>query len=220
MNNIRPVNRLKNWNRAERERQKQQKRKEWYKQGGFDSVLFLPSTPQGKLKHMCEDIIKRSGIRIKVVERTGRTLKSQLQTSNPFKEGGCGRGNCFICTTTKKGNCQSESITYRIECLGEACRKKRYKGETAGNGYKRGAKHLSDLAGRDVDNSPLWRHCLEEHNGEEQRFQMCVTGSYRNDAMLRQISEAVQIENSDPGSLMNDRAEWNMTPIPRSTITV
>ena len=219
-NDIRPINRPKNWNRAERERQKQKKRREWYKQGGFDSVLFLPSTPQGKLKHMCEDAIKKSGMRIKVVERTGRTLKSQLQTSNPFKEGGCGRADCFICTTTRKGNCQSEGITYRIECLGENCRKKRYKGETAGNGYKRGYKHLSDLAGRNVDNSPLWRHCLEGHNGGEQRFQMSVTGSYRNDAMLRQIAEAVQIENSDPGSLMNDRAEWNMTPVPRSTITV
>ena len=63
------------------------------------------------------------------------------------------------------------------------------------------------------------RHCLEEHNGEEQRFQMSVSGSYRDDAMLRQIAEAVQIENSDTGSLMNDRAEWNMTPVPQSTIT-
>ena len=218
-NNIRPINRPKNWNRLDRIRQKVKKRSEWYKQGGFDSVLFIPSTPKGKLKHMCEDAIKKSGIRIKVVERTGRTLKSQLQTSNPFKEGGCGREDCFICTTTGKGNCQAESITYRIECLGDNCRKKRYKGETARNGYTRGHKHLTDLAGRNTDNSPLWRHCLEEHNGEEQRFQMSVSGSYRDDAMLRQIAEAVQIENSDTGSLMNDQAEWNMTPVPRSTIT-
>ena len=48
---------------------------------------------------------------------------------------------------------------------------------------------------------------------------MLVTGSYKNDAMLRQIAEAVQIENSDVGTLMNDRTEWNMTPVPRSTIT-
>ena len=48
---------------------------------------------------------------------------------------------------------------------------------------------------------------------------MSVTGSFRNDAMLRQIAEAVQIENAETGTLMNDRAEWNMTPVPRSTIT-
>ena len=217
---IRPINRPKNWLRVERIVHKEKKKREWYKQGGFDSVLFVPSTPKGKLKHMYENEIKKSGIRIKVVERTGRTLKSQLQTSNPFKEGGCGRNDCFVCTTTNRGNCQTDGITYRCECQGENCRKRKYKGETSSNGYTRGVKHMTDLNGRNVNNSPLWRHCLEEHNGEEQRFQMSVTGSYRNDAMLRQIAEAVQIENSDPGSLMNDRAEWNMTPIPRSTITV
>ena len=218
-NGIRPINRPKTWNREERNRQKVRKRKEWYKQGGFDSVLFIPSTPRSKLKHMFEDAIRKSGIRIKVVERTGRTLKSQLQTSNPFREGGCGRIDCFVCTTSRRGNCQTESVTYRIECLGEDCRKKRYKGETASNAYTRGHKHLTDLTGRNLTNSPLWRHCLEEHSGEEQSFQMLVTGSYKNDAMLRQIAEAVQIENSDVGTLMNDRTEWNMTPVPRSTIT-
>ena len=48
---------------------------------------------------------------------------------------------------------------------------------------------------------------------------MSVTGTFRNDAMLRQISEAVQIENVDPEKLMNTRAEWNMTRVPRATIT-
>ena len=48
---------------------------------------------------------------------------------------------------------------------------------------------------------------------------MCVTGTYRNDTMLRQITEAVQIENTDTNQLMNDRAEWNMTPLPRTVIS-
>ena len=48
---------------------------------------------------------------------------------------------------------------------------------------------------------------------------MSVTGTYRNDAMLRQITEAVQINNLDVGMGMNDRAEWNMTRIPRTVIT-
>ena len=47
---------------------------------------------------------------------------------------------------------------------------------------------------------------------------MSVTGTFRNDAMLRQISEAVQIDNVDPEKLMNTRAEWNMTHVPRATI--
>ena len=101
-NDIRPINRPKNWHRMERIKQKETKRKEWYKQGGFDTVLFVPSTPKGKLKHMYENEIKKSGIRMKVVERTGRTLKSQLQTSTPFRTGGCTRTDCLICTTQEK----------------------------------------------------------------------------------------------------------------------
>ena len=127
--------------------------------------------------------------------------------------------DCFVCTTTKKGNCNSESVTYKIECEGENCTKNKYLGESAANGYTRGKKHMSDLVGRNVGNPPLWRHCLEEHNGELQIFQMSITGSYRNDAMLRQITEAVQIENTPTGTLMNDRAEWNMTRVPRVTIS-
>ena len=52
-----------------------------------------------------------------------------------------------------------------------------------------------------------------------QEFGMTVTGSYRNDTMLRQITEAVQINNMDPNTLMNDGAEWNMTRIPRAIVT-
>ena len=78
---------------------------------------------------------------------------------------------------------------------------------------------MSDLNSRNVNNSPLWRHCLEEHNGEMQSFEMAITGTFKNDAMLRQISEAVQINNTDVNLLMNDRAEWNMTRVPRVSIS-
>ena len=47
---------------------------------------------------------------------------------------------------------------------------------------------------------------------------MKVTGTFKNDAMLRQISEAVQIENTNPVKLMNTRAEWNMTRVPRAIV--
>ena len=60
---------------------------------------------------------------------------------------------------------------------------------------------------------------MEEHAGELQTFQMSITGTYRNDAMLRQITESVQIENTPADTLMNDRAEWNMTRVPRVTIS-
>ena len=35
------------------------------------------------------------------------------------------------------------------------------------------------------ERSALWKHCKEKHNNEMQKFEMSVTGSYSNDAMLR-----------------------------------
>ena len=38
---------------------------------------------------------------------------------------------------------------------------------------------------------------------------MSQIGSYKNDAMLRQIMEAVRISNSDNVNLLNSKKEWN-----------
>ena len=95
--------------------QKEKKKKNWYKEGGFDSVLFVPTTPDGKLKKMYHHEIQNSGLRIKVIERTGKTLKSALQRTNPFKTRNCGRTNCFVCSTTGKENCETEYyLTYWV----------------------------------------------------------------------------------------------------------
>ena len=112
---IRPIQRPKDWQKAERMEQKEKKKKNWYKEGGFDSVLFFPTTPDGKLKKMYHHEIRNSGLRIKVIERTGKTLKSALQRTNPFKTRNCGRTNCFVCSTTGKENCETEYyLTYWV----------------------------------------------------------------------------------------------------------
>ena len=180
----------------------------WYRTRGFGSAPFVPTTPGGKVKRSYEDNIRKSEIRVKVVERTGRTLNSQLQTSNPFKETSCGQEECLLCTTFGQGNSNTKGVTYRLDCASEEqCKKGLYKGETGGNTYTRGQEHTARLAARDLNNSPLWRHCVEQHEGEEQTFLMSVTGTFRNDAMLRQVTEAFQINNMGVGERVNDGAE-------------
>ena len=216
---MRPMHRPKNWRREERRKEKEQKKKDWYKRGGFDTVLFTTITQGGKLKKMYEHEIQKSGLRIKVIERAGRTLKSQLQSSNPFKPRQCGREDCFICTTSNVGNCSTEGVTYAIDCQSkEACQRNAYKGETGNNGYTRGGEQITQLRRRNINNSPLWRHCVEQHEGRVQHFSMAITGTFRGDAMLRQITEAVHINNTDRDSLMNTRAEWHMPRVPRAII--
>ena len=102
--------------------------------------------------------------------------------------------------------------------MGECNEKNIYKGESGDSGYTKGKKQASDLNARN-EKSALWKHCRDIHNREIQEFRMKITGTFRNDPMLRQVTEAVQIDNEDPIKLMNTRAEWNMTRVPRAMIT-
>ena len=47
-----------------------------------------------------------------------------------------------------------------------------------------------------------------------QNFEMNVTGSYSNDAMLRQLFEGARIDKVPEGSLMNSKNEWNYFHLP------
>ena len=179
-------------------------------------MLFVPATPGSKLRKMYQKEIKKSGIRIRIVERSGETVKSMLQRSNPFRATNCGREDCFICTTTGVGNCYAENMTYKISCDDEECIRE-YKGESSFNGYKRGKEQMAGLRGR-TEKSGLWKHCQTDHAGVMQSFSMKVTGTFKDDSMLRQITEAVQIENTDQNALINTRGEWNMTRTPRMNI--
>ena len=43
---------------------------------------------------------------------------------------------------------------------------------------------------------------------------MSVTGQFRNDAMLRQVSEAVRINREGKKNVMNNKSEWNYVHVP------
>ena len=86
---LRPLHRPKNWKRSERQLEKEQKKRTWYKQGGAESVVFVPCTPNEQLKKKYEQEITKSGFNIKVVERSGIKIKDILHKKNPFKKENC-----------------------------------------------------------------------------------------------------------------------------------
>ena len=51
-----------------------------------------------------------------------------------------------------------------------------------------------------------------------QKFEMNVTDSYSNNAMLRQISEGVRIDQVPEGSLMNSTNKRNYFRVPRTVV--
>ena len=214
-NGERPLYRPREWNAIERRTLKRDKKKIWFKKGGYLAPIFIPMTPKSELAHTLQKRIDDSGLKMKVVERAGTTLKRMLQKSDPFRPATCGWNDCFVCITGGKGSCQSESVNYDIDCKDCAC--PCYRGETAINAYTRGKQHMKDFE-KKRPKSVMLRHSTEKHNGHTPEFQLNVTGVFRNDAMLRQITEAVKIRTTSSAQLANSRDEWNYLHLPSVTM--
>ncbi len=65
---VRPVNRPRDWSKEEREKEKKEKKTRWYKRDGFESVMFIPATPEGKLRKLYQQKAAEKGFHINVVE--------------------------------------------------------------------------------------------------------------------------------------------------------
>ena len=115
----------------------------------------------------------------------------------------------------EKGLAEVPGVTYGLVC--QLCRQK-YIGETSRSAYTRGKEHLRALEQRE-QSSVMWRHSCEKHDGSVPGFTMNVTGMFQSDAMLRQISESIQINKVQQDQLINTRSEWSYFRIPRAVVT-
>ena len=209
-----PLYRSKHWKKDERYDEKLRKKREWYKQGGFDSVMFVDATPGGELMKTFETIIREVKLPIRIVERSGNSMKEMVVRSNPFKREIC---RCEICQLNGKGevNCKTRELVYELTCAGmkngKVCGEK-YIGETSRSLDERIGEHIGDLKGK-KDKSVIWRHFKEEHEEEEQRYQLKVVTTAPGDPLLRQLMEAILIEEKKP--LLNAKDEWGNRNIPR-----
>ena len=156
---------------------------------------------------------KKDGIHFNIVEIGGRTLKSELQKSNPTATPGCDKEDCLPCSNGrgKGGKCHANNVNYQIECL--ECPEQRrpiYHGETSKNLYTRASQHLSM---RSQEESFMRKHEVEAHEGRTVKFGAKVTHTNR-DCMSRQIREGVGMRRSTQ-TLLNSKTEWFQPPIYR-----
>lgn len=210
----RPMYRKINWKREERKQMKADKKTNWYEKDGCDAVIFVPATPKSELARMYKEKIKKSDIKIKVVERGGTKIKNLLQINDPLSDKKCSKEDkCFVCESgNDKSLCRSSSINYKIECTDVLC-KGIYNGQSSKNGYSRGQEHCDDFK-RKGENSVMWKHCREKHGGQISKFKMSVRKTNRNDPTKRQITEAIYINKTNPEVCMNDKTEWNYINLP------
>ena len=213
---MRPLYRPKTWQKEERKKKKKESKHEWSTKGGFIAPIFVPSSPGGELAKKMKEVVtkeKKGDINFKIVEMGGKTLKRELQRSNPTATPGCGKKDCIGCRREKGegGHCHRNNINYEIEC--RLCKNSKptvYIGETSRNLYTRGGEHLQK---RKDEDSFMNRHMMEKHAGEADDFAAKVTHSNK-DSLTRQIREGVLIRRSKK-ELMNTKAEWFQPPLYR-----
>ena len=207
--------RKKEWKRNERKKLKRDKKGNWYKKGGFETVVFVPCTPRSELRKMYETIIKGTNIKMKVVEKRGQTLRDRLNTTSRMKEKECkDKDNCMMCRDGGSGKCRTNNITYTLTC--KQC-KDIYIGETNRNAYTRGKEHESQMRRKDK-NSVMNRHQQQKHADiGTPNFEMKITGIHRT-ALERQITEAVQINRQPTNRLINNKSEFRQNKIMRTQL--
>ena len=151
----------------------------------------------------------------KVVERGGRSVRSDLVRNNPFPRKSCGRRGCPL--KWQQGGCQDRCYKEQIGSAGH-CRRCRdhqlqsgvpkdkvedrvYHGESSRTLYTRAQQHRDDYVSNYSSNgepkgSWMWDHVLKEHGGlpgpvASEDFTFRLVGTFR-DCLGRQTDKAVR----------------------------
>merc|ERR1719319_56324 len=215
---VRPVHRPRGWKAKERRLEKERKAACWHSsQSNQPSAPLILDPTSGSMTKDMKDVSAKfeevTGMRVAVVERAGCSIK-RLAKSEPLKMKGCGRDDCFPCTTGG-GKCEENGSSYRTQC--ETCwlagKTAFYDGETGRNAHTRGSEHQAALR-LENEESPLWKHCVLEHQGVKADFSMRALRSYSS-CLVRQVNEAVRIEMSTADFLLNSKSEFHQAPLVR-----
>jgi len=205
---VRPLYRPKGYEEEVRRKKKNRTKETWYKPN--DTVLFVPPTPNGELRRRMEQVVENGNsneLRIKVVERAGRKIRSILPGLKENLE--CGREKCMIHYAGGRGNCNKEGIVCEgmcIECKNSG-KRSIYVGETGRSAYTRGRQHMDAMDNPESYKSNAFvKHMVEEHDSRVVDFKVNVMGSYRK-PLERQVREGVEIWRTEADTVMNSKMD-------------
>ena len=168
------------------------------------TVMLVQPTDGSELKKRIQQLARKNGVKMKIVEKAGLTVKKVLQRSNPFGKKVCGRDDCGVCEWGKPGECKTRGCVYQLRCKQDG---RKYRGQTGRSVYERVKEEVRDWRGRS-EKSPLWRHSEIYHNGENFDLEVKVTDKCFGKPSKRMISESVMIEQLRDDETMNGKQEW------------
>lgn len=138
----------------ERRKVKEAKKSGWYDKERYDGVLFVDVTEDGDMMREILRSCKRNKMKVKVIEKMRSTVKDELQRSNPFKIGKCGRESCVLCRMNTGVDCRTRGCVYQMRC--KECSRK-YRGQTGRSTYERMNEHFTDYTEK-KEGSVLFEH--------------------------------------------------------------
>jgi len=141
-------------------------------------------------------------------------MKRMLTKSDPFPHEKCANSNCAVCNRSDRINCKKRGVVYQINCQGNHDTPSGiYIGETARSISERMNEHL-DKYQKKSQNSVFYQHMLEKHDGILHNLDLKLLASAPDDAMLRQVTEAVYIHDRSPD--LNRKEEFGNSNVPRT----
>ena len=198
------------------------------------AVIFLEQTPGGELaRRVREQLVSLEptlGYRLRVVERTGRSIQSIFSQTSVWSGVQCGREHCITCNQGGEDipDCTRRGVVYESICTvcnpsslnkgelksQESNHPSLYVGETSRSVQERAAEHWG-AAHKEQEKSHMVKHQKLEHPGEKPAFLFKVVSNHKT-ALGRQIKEAVRIRRrGGAGSILNSKGEFNRCHIPR-----
>ena len=79
-----PMYRGNIWQRRERDKESIEKKNNWYEKGGHETVTFVKATPNEGLAKACRKAHKESELKIRVVERAGKSFEENIGKIRSF----------------------------------------------------------------------------------------------------------------------------------------
>ena len=107
---------------------------------------------------------------------------------------------------------------YFIDC--EDCLEtilKEYRGQSGRSIYERTKEHYKQWL-KKCEDSYLYKHSLEYHNGETFRINVKIGAQCFGKPTSRMITEAVMIEELPDENSLNSKSEWTYVKLPRVNI--
>ena len=190
----------------------------------YSSVIFVPSTPGSTLARILqkkeEENNQGRAHRIRIVEKSGVTVRNFLSKNYPWGVKQCQQTDCFQCTSCPdpKFSCRKPGIGYTITCL--KCSSNEvsaiYEGESSKNAYARGKKHLQELKAGLRTNAMVIHNIAHHDSPTENSFQMRVVKIVSR-PLDRQIDESIRIKDSEADIILNSGSEWRGDRVPRAS---